>query len=34
MARIARWVEETRPAAVVVDVSVEVALFVRLLVCR
>ncbi len=31
MARIARWVEETRPAAVVVDVSVEVALFVRLL---
>jgi UDP-N-acetylglucosamine--N-acetylmuramyl-(pentapeptide) pyrophosphoryl-undecaprenol N-acetylglucosamine transferase len=31
MALIARWVEETRPAAVVVDVSVEVALFVRLL---
>jgi hypothetical protein len=31
MARIARWVEETRPEAVVVDVSVEVALFVRLL---
>jgi hypothetical protein len=31
MALIARWVEETRPVAVVVDVSVEVALFVRLL---
>jgi hypothetical protein len=31
MALIARWIEETRPAAVVVDVSVEVALFVRLL---
>jgi hypothetical protein len=31
MALIARWVEETRPAAVLVDVSVEVALFVRLL---
>ena len=31
MALIARWVEETRPAAVVVDVSVEVALFIRLL---
>jgi hypothetical protein len=31
MALIARWVEETRPAVVVVDVSVEVALFVRLL---
>jgi len=31
MGIIARWVEETRPAAVVVDVSVEVALFVRLL---
>jgi UDP-N-acetylglucosamine:LPS N-acetylglucosamine transferase len=28
---IARWVEQTRPAAIVVDVSVEVALFVRLL---
>jgi UDP-N-acetylglucosamine--N-acetylmuramyl-(pentapeptide) pyrophosphoryl-undecaprenol N-acetylglucosamine transferase len=31
MALIAAWVEKTRPAAVVVDVSVEVALFVRLL---
>lgn len=31
MALIARWIEETRPAAVVVDVSVEVAIFVRLL---
>jgi len=31
MALIARWIEETRPAAVVVDVSVEVALLVRLL---
>jgi hypothetical protein len=31
MSLIARWVEETRPAAVVVDVSVEVALFVRML---
>ena len=31
MALIARWVEEMRPCAVVVDVSVEVALFVRLL---
>ena len=31
MALIARWVEETRPAAVVVDVSVEVALLVRML---
>jgi UDP-N-acetylglucosamine--N-acetylmuramyl-(pentapeptide) pyrophosphoryl-undecaprenol N-acetylglucosamine transferase len=31
MALIARWVEQTRPTAVVVDVSVEVALFVRLL---
>jgi hypothetical protein len=31
MALIARWVEETRPTAVVVDVSVEIALFVRML---
>ncbi len=31
MALITRWIEVTRPAAVVVDVSVEVALFVRLL---
>jgi hypothetical protein len=31
MSLIARWVEEMRPCAVVVDVSVEVALFVRLL---
>jgi UDP-N-acetylglucosamine:LPS N-acetylglucosamine transferase len=31
MALIARWVEQTRPAVVVVDVSVEVALLVRLL---
>jgi hypothetical protein len=31
MALIGRWVEEMRPSAVVVDVSVEVALFVRLL---
>jgi UDP-N-acetylglucosamine:LPS N-acetylglucosamine transferase len=31
MALIARWIELTRPAAVVVDVSVEVALFVRLM---
>jgi predicted glycosyltransferase len=31
MALIARWVEQTRPAAVVVDVSAEVAAFVRLL---
>ena len=31
MALIARWIEATRPAAIVVDVSVEVALFVRLL---
>jgi glycosyl transferase family 28 len=31
MALIARWVEEVRPSAVVVDVSVEVALLVRLL---
>jgi hypothetical protein len=30
MALIAAWIEQTRPAAVVVDVSVEVALFVRL----
>jgi hypothetical protein len=31
MALIAQWIEQTRPAAVVTDVSVEVALFVRLL---
>jgi UDP-N-acetylglucosamine:LPS N-acetylglucosamine transferase len=31
MALIARWIDRTRPAAVVVDVSVEVAVFVRLL---
>ena len=31
MALIARWIDETRPVAIVVDVSVEVALFVRLL---
>jgi hypothetical protein len=31
MALIARWVADTRPAAVVVDVSIEVALFVRML---
>ena len=31
MALITRWIEVTRPAAIVVDVSVEVALFVRLL---
>jgi UDP-N-acetylglucosamine--N-acetylmuramyl-(pentapeptide) pyrophosphoryl-undecaprenol N-acetylglucosamine transferase len=31
MALIAEWIERARPAAVVVDVSVEVALFVRLL---
>ncbi|MDT5005021.1 MAG: UDP-N-acetylglucosamine--N-acetylmuramyl-(pentapeptide) pyrophosphoryl-undecaprenol [Mycobacterium sp.] len=31
MSLIARWVEEMRPCAMVVDVSVEVALFVRLL---
>ena len=31
MALIAQWIEKARPAAVVVDVSVEVALFVRLL---
>jgi hypothetical protein len=31
MALIAQWIEQARPAAVVVDVSVEVALFVRLL---
>jgi hypothetical protein len=31
MARIAAWVDGTRPAALVVDVSVEVALFARLM---
>jgi UDP-N-acetylglucosamine:LPS N-acetylglucosamine transferase len=31
MALIAQWIDRTRPAAVVVDVSVEVAIFVRLL---
>lgn len=31
MARIARWIDEVRPRAVVVDVSVEVALLCRLL---
>ena len=31
MAAIAKWVEERQPAAVVVDVSVEVAVFLRLL---
>ncbi len=31
MARIAAWVERTDPALIVVDVSVEVALFARLL---
>ena len=31
MALIAEWIEQARPAAVVVDVSVEVAVFVRLL---
>lgn len=31
MALIARWIEKTQPAAIVVDVSVEVALFIRLL---
>jgi hypothetical protein len=31
MALIAQWIDKARPAAVVVDVSVEVALFVRLL---
>lgn len=31
MARIAEWVAATRPAAVVVDVSVEIATFIRLL---
>jgi predicted glycosyltransferase len=31
MALVARWIDQTRPAAVVVDVSVEVAAFVRLL---
>jgi len=31
LALIARWIDATRPAAIVVDVSVEVALFVRLL---
>ena len=31
MAIIARWIDQIRPAAVVVDVSVEVAVFVRLL---
>jgi UDP-N-acetylglucosamine:LPS N-acetylglucosamine transferase len=31
MALIARWLEQTRPAAIVVDVSVEVALLARLL---
>jgi predicted glycosyltransferase len=31
MALIARWIDRSRPAAVVVDVSVEVAIFVRLL---
>lgn len=30
MARIARWIDEHRPAAIVVDVSVEVALLARL----
>lgn len=30
MARIARWIDEQRPAAIVVDVSVEVALLARL----
>jgi len=31
MALIAEWIEQARPAAVVVDVSVEIAVFVRLL---
>lgn len=31
MALIAQWIEATRPSAVVVDVSVEVAVFIRLL---
>src|SRR5579875_124397 len=31
MAEIARWVSDARPEAVVVDISVEVAVFVRLL---